>query len=287
MQFRVLGPLEVEHDGHPIEIVGSLERELLGILLVSADEVVSVDRLVDALWGFAAHERRTALQVHVCNLRRTLQPHHNGEPSIIETHHPGYVLHVDDEELDAARFERRLIVVRSIRHADPVGALARLESALAMWRGPALTDFEYRDWARPEIVRLTELLVEALEDRLEALLDLGRNEEVVADARRLLAEYPANERFCAAVMLALYRTGRQAEALRVYAELCTQLGESIGIEPSPLLKRLERQIVMQDATLSKGRAPHPPRSSGDDANGYPTRRRHCSRTHPHPGHRAE
>lgn len=283
MHYRILGPLEVASEGRTVDLGSSLERELLGILLVNANRVVSVDRLIDALWGPETPVRRTTLQVHVCNLRRSLQPDHNGDPSVIETRHPGYVLHVDAAELDATRFERRIDVARSMRHANAAGALARLDSAIGLWHGPALSDFDFRDWARPESLRLRELHLEALEERLELLLELGRKDEVLADATGLLAEHPCNERICSTLMVALYREGRQVDALEAYRVLRGELGESMGIEPSPRLRRLERQIVMQDPALLLGPAPQRDPTPSDHFDGSRECRRQTSPRHPRPG----
>ena len=249
VEFRVLGPLEVEGDDHELETVTPTQRDLLGLLLVHANEVVSTDRIIDALWGERASSHVATLHVHVSNLRHALQPDRRGRASVIATRSPGYVLQLGPSDLDAWRFERMQAQALALRLRDPVISLDLLDEGLGLWRGPALADFEYRDWARPEALRLTELRSAAQEHRLDLLLALGKNDQVVSDARSIVADEPLQERPRAALMLALYRTGRQAESLDVFGDFARELGDAKGIAPSGALSDLEMRIVLQDPSL--------------------------------------
>ena len=170
MQFRVLGPLEVECDGHQVEVVTPMQRDLLGVLLVNANHVVSTDRLVDALWEGDRGGRTSTLHVHMSNLRKALDTTPDEDHSPIVTRSPGYVLNVSPDEVDAARFEVLVAHARRLRETDPDEALHAFDEALELWRGPAFADFEYRDWAQAAARRLNELRAEAVEDRLDLLL---------------------------------------------------------------------------------------------------------------------
>ena len=247
MEYRVLGSLEVVGDDGSIDVVAPKQRELLGVLVVNANHVVSTDHLMDALWDDGDDHLR-ALRVHVSNLRDTLEPGRDGD-SVIATKPPGYVLHAGPDDVDALRFERMVDDARGLRESDPQAALDRLDDALALWRGPVLADFAYADWARLDSIRLDEKRMDVLEERLDLLLDLGRPDEVVSDTRALIVEYPRRERLRGALMLALYRTGRQSEALDVYQDLKVELGEAKGIEPSEELRSLEERIVLQNPSL--------------------------------------
>jgi DNA-binding SARP family transcriptional activator/class 3 adenylate cyclase len=244
MQFRILGPLEVADGDSVIPLGGAKQRALLAILLLSANEVVSSDRLVDELWGEHSPESgRTALQVRVSQLRKALGP----AGARLRTRAPGYVLRVDREQLDVQRFER---LVREADTAEPVVAAAKLREALALWRGPPLDDLSYESFAQPAIARLQELHIAAIEKRLEADLALGRHAELVAELEALVAEHPLRERIRAQLMLALYRCGRQAEALDAYQRIRVQLTAELGIEPGSELRALQTAILNQDQSLA-------------------------------------
>src|SRR4051794_15565654 len=242
VELRILGALEVSANGHEVPVRAAKQRELLGILLLHPGEVVSRDRLVDALWGERPPETATkALQVHISQLRKA--------SVAIETRAPGYLLRVEDDALDAARFER---LAREGAGALAAGeaerASALLAEGLALWRGPPLADLAYASFAQPEIARLEELRLAALEDRVEADLALGR--AVAGELEALVAQHPWRERLRRQLMLALYRAGRQAEALEAYRETRRVLVDELGIEPSPELQELERAILMQDPALA-------------------------------------
>jgi DNA-binding SARP family transcriptional activator len=246
-KFRILGPLELENADGPVVLGGQKQRALLGLLLIHAGEVVSTDRLVDQLWG--EHPPRTAstsLQNFVSGLRKLLPP------GALETKPPGYVLRPADGELDLARFER--LVEEAKRQAEPDRRAALLREALALWRGPPLADLAFETFAQDEIRRLDELRLEALDERLDADLQRGLGGELVAELERLVAASPLRERLRGMLMLALYRAGRQAEALQAYLDARQALVEELGIEPSPQLQRLYRSLLRQESELEPARA---------------------------------
>jgi DNA-binding SARP family transcriptional activator len=243
MEFRILGPLEVADGDRLVPLGGAKQRALLAILLLSANEVVSSDRLIDDLWGERSPESgRTALQVRVSQLRRAL----GRAGAAILTRAPGYMLRIDREQRDLDRFER---LVAEADRAEPALSGAKLREALALWRGPPLADLAYESFAQPAIGRLEELRLGALEKRIEADLAIGRHAELVAELEALVAAHPLRERLRAQWMLALYRCGRQADALAVYQGTRRVLVEQLGIEPSPPLRELEQAILRQDPAL--------------------------------------
>ena len=207
LEFGILGPLEVRDDGRLLEIRRPRQRLILAVLLLRAGEVVSKEALIDALWGDepVATADKT-LQMHVSHLRRALGPQGR---TIVATREGGY--RIDPERLDLAEFERALAAAGSAASAQQ--AADRLRDALALWRGPPLSDLEAAPALRPDIARLEALRLRALEDRIEADLALGRHAEVVAELEALVARHPLRERQHAQLMLALYRSGRQADAL--------------------------------------------------------------------------
>jgi predicted ATPase/DNA-binding SARP family transcriptional activator len=247
MEFKLLGPLEVSDHGRRVELGGSRQRQLLAILLLHADEVVSVDRLIDALWG--AQPPPTAaksLQAHLSRLRKTL-----GRADLILTRSGGYSLSVGREQIDSCRFERLATRGRErLAAGDLDGARDDLASALGLWRGAPLTEFAYDAFAQAEIGRLEELRLTALEDRIESELGRGGHAELVGELESLIKEQPLRERLRAQLMLALYRSGRQAEALAAYQDARRLLVDELGIEPSPSVRELERRILAQDPMLA-------------------------------------
>ena len=231
MEFRILGPLEVVDDGRTLAMGGHKQRSVLAVLLLHPNEVVSTERLIDALWGDHPPETAgTAVQVHVSQLRKILGPDR------IETRVPGYVLRMDPHELDARRFE----------HLVSEG---KVRDALQLWRGPALAEFGYEGFAQGEAARLEELRVAALEELIDADLAAGRHRAVVAELDSLIRRHPLRERLRGQLMLALYQSGRQAEALAQFQETRRLLVEELGIEPSSELQRLHRQVLDQDPAL--------------------------------------
>ena len=241
MEFQILGPLEAFAEGRRVSPRAAKPRALLAILLLHVSESVSIDRLIADLWaGRPPATAAKILQTYVSQLRKAL-----GDDTIV-TGPVGYQLQVERESLDAHRFERLLVEARG---AQPAVAGDRLREALALWRGPALVDFAFEAWAQAEIGRLEELRVEAFEERIEADLALGRAVELVAELEALIAEYPLRERLRGQLMLALYRSGRQADALAAYRAARGTLVEELGIEPGPALRRLERAVLDQDPEL--------------------------------------
>jgi DNA-binding SARP family transcriptional activator len=246
MDFRILGPLEVVDQGRTLGLGGPRQRALLALLLTHANNVVSSDRLIDELWGTDAPGNATnALQYHVSQLRKALAP-----SDAIATQDPGYVIHVTPEELDLLRFER---LREAAKDGEPDQALRLLREALALWRGPALGDLAHEEFAQVEIQRLEELRITTLEQRIDAELTLGLHRDVVSELESLVRAHPLRERLCAQLMLALYRSGRQAEALDAYREMRRVLVEELGLEPSPALQELEQAILRQDEALSPDR----------------------------------
>jgi DNA-binding SARP family transcriptional activator len=252
MDYRILGPLEVRGEDGPLLLRGARQRELLAALLLHANEIVSTDRLLDELWeGDPPPTAAKIIQNSVSQLRKLLEPlRPAGAEPLLVTRSPGYVLRVRPGELDADRF---VVLVGEARQELAAGASAeaatRLREALALWRGPVLADLADALFARTESARLEELRLGATEDRIEAELALGRHVELVAELEALIAQHPLRERLRGQLMLSLYRSGRQAEALRIYQETRDTLVEELGLEPSPALQRLERAVLVQDPAL--------------------------------------
>ena len=236
----------------PIALRAGKQRALLALLLLHADETVSSDRLIDALWSDdpPANAAKT-LQVHVSRLRKALQePGANGRGELLVTREHGYRLEVDPEQIDAQRFERLLADGRrELAEGRPERAAPLLDEALALWRGPALADLAYESFAQDEIGRLEELHVNAQEELFEAKLALGQHAELVAPIEALIAEHPYRERLRGQLMLALYRSDRQADALEAYQDARRTLVEELGIEPGERLRALEAAILAQDPAL--------------------------------------
>jgi DNA-binding SARP family transcriptional activator len=252
MEYRILGPLEVVGRDGPVPLRGPRQRALLAFLLVHANEVVAEDRLLEELWGDERPESGSAaIRVRVSQLRKAL-------PGAVFSRRPaGYVLEVGEDELDAARFERLLASgSEALARGEPEAACASLRASLALWRGGALADFAYEPFAQAESGRLEELRVRALEERIEAELALGRHADLVAELETLVDAHPLRERLRGQQMLALYRAGRQAEALAAYREARDVLVGELGLEPSSVLQELERAILRHDAELEP-----PPTSS--------------------------
>jgi DNA-binding SARP family transcriptional activator len=239
MEFRILGPLEVADDGRLLALGGTKQRALLALLLLRANEVVSRDRLIDELWGGSPPDSgKTALQVHVSQLRKVLGR------DLILTQPPGYLIRVGDGELDLHRFEQ---LVGAARTEEPVQAARLLREGLALWRGAALADLG--DSFAPAERALEEQRLAALEQRIDADLALGRQAELIPELEGLVREESLRERLRGQLMLALYRCGRQADALEVYRSGRRLLDEDLGLEPDEELQRLEKAILNHDPSL--------------------------------------
>ena len=248
MEFRILGPLEVVAGDRQVQVGGIRERALLAILLIHAGEVVSADRLIEELWGAGLPGNPSnQLQVVVSRVRKALEV--PGRPGLLATRKPGYVLDVRPEQLDAGRFGRLVAEARRVALTDQARGLAVLEEALGLWRGPALAEFALEAFAREEIVRLEEERLRAVELKAEAELSLGRHAELVGELKALVAAHPLRERLRGQLMLALYRSGRQGEALRVFQEGRGVLADELGVDPGPELQELHQRILLQAGSL--------------------------------------
>jgi DNA-binding SARP family transcriptional activator len=245
MEFRILGPLEVWNEGVEVSLGGPKPRALVAALLLHPNEVVSADRLIDDLWGEDSPERAAAaLRVNVSRVRKALPP------NVLATKSPGYILRLEPDSLDLHRFERLVDEGRSfLGRGRARDAAERLGEALSLWRGPPLADFTYESFAQTAIARLEEVRLAAVELRIEADLAFGRHDELVAELEALVAEHPLRERLRSYLMTALYRSGRQAEALATYQNARRALVDELGIEPNAALQELERAILRQDPSL--------------------------------------
>jgi len=252
VEYRVLGKLEVVRDGHPVDLGAFRQRALLALLLTTPNSVLSTDRILNELWGEdGGLDRQNSLWVYVSGLRKALEPEREkrSEGTVLITRAPGYLLEVDFESIDSHRFGRLVAEGRALAEIDPAAASVVLGESLALWRGRAFDDFTYEPFAQAEIARLEELRLEAVELRIDADLERGLARELVSELESLVRQYPLNERFAGQLMLALYRSSRQADALRAYQLLRSRLGEELGLEPSARVRNLEQQIVLGDESL--------------------------------------
>ncbi len=248
----MLGPLEVVVGGRLVVLPSRKSCLLLAVLVIRANEVVSTDRLFEVLWG--AQPPKTAantLQTYIAHLRAALEPDRARREAgqVLVTREPGYVLAIEPDGTDAARFEHLVGQGRRELATSPATAAGTLRTALALWRGEALVDFTFEPFAQAHITRLTELRLSAIEDRTDADLALGAHRDVAGELAQLVEEHPLRERLVGQLMVALYRSGRQAEALRAYRRLREVLAEQLGIEPNPTLASLEQAILEQRPDL--------------------------------------
>jgi DNA-binding SARP family transcriptional activator len=244
MRAQLLGPLELEHDGESLPLGSRGQRALLARLLLDANRTVAVDRLVEDFWGEEVPGSAVKMiHIHVSRLRKLLPG------GLLVTRPPGYALQIDAEAVDLNRFER---LREQGRAALAVGSAARaavhLRAALALWRGPALAEFD-EPFATIEAARLEELRLACVEDRIDAELAIGGHALLVGELEALVARHPLRERPRGQLMLALYRSGRQVEALARYRGLRQYLTSELGLEPSRPLRRLEQRILEQDPAL--------------------------------------
>lgn len=251
MEFRILGPLEVVDEGVGLPLGGPKHRALLALLLLRAGEVVSNDHIVEALWG--EDPPRTApgsIQNSIWHLRKVV-----GADRLV-TKAPGYVLRLDEGDLDA---DRARDLAAKARATDPEESAELLREAQSLWRGPPLADFAYEAFAQTAIAQLEELRLSIYEERIGYELELGRHAEVIGELEALVAEHPLRERLRGHLMLALYRAGRQADALHAYQEARRALLEQLGIDPGPALQQLHSSILRQERSLD----PTTARRAGD------------------------
>ena len=263
MDFRILGSLEVCDRDRTLRLGGDKQRALLAVLLLHANEVVSADRLIDDLWGARPPPAALkALQAHVSRLRKALDTEagelrdDNGDRSpvgsdgVLVTRGHGYLLCVARGELDLDRFRAAVEAGREALAAGDAGrAAAILRDGLALWRGPPLADFAYEAFAQAAIAEIEDLHLSALEERVEADLALGRDRDLVGELTSLVRQNPLRERVRGQLMLALYRSGRQAEALQVYQEFRRELSEQLGLDPGRGLQQLEVALLNRDPSL--------------------------------------
>jgi YVTN family beta-propeller protein len=256
MQYRVLGPLEVRDSEESLPLAGAKQRALLALLLLHANQVLSRDRLIDELWGEEPPATAVqSVQVYISRLRKLLPP------DTLLTRPPGYLIEVEPEELDLRCFERLLGEGhQALAAGDAERAAHVLHEALELWRGPVLAEFAFEPFAQAAIGRLEDLRLAAVEERIEADLALGRHADLIGELEALIAENPHRERLRGQLMLALYRSGRQAEALEAYQAARRALVDELGIEPSAALQRLEKQILTQDELLETPARQLPPRA---------------------------
>jgi DNA-binding SARP family transcriptional activator len=248
VEFRILGPLEVLENGRQLALGSPRQRALLARLLLDADRVVSIDQLIDALWPEDPPvSARHALEVYVSRLRKQL---HADGGARLETRAPGYALHLDGDHFDARQFERLIQEGRRLLdqgwHAD---AAERFRRAGELWRGEPLADLADEPFAHAAAGRLEELRLVAVEERIDADLALGRHVELVPELRSLVVDHPLRERLPGQLMLALYRSGRQAEALEEYRSARSRFRDELGLDPSTTLQELERAILKHDPEL--------------------------------------
>src|SRR4051812_8468159 len=249
LEFGILGPLEVRRDGRAVALGGAKPRAVLALLLLHGNQPVTAERLAVGLWGEEAPEQRVrTLQVHVSRLRRAL-----GGDDVLTREPAGYRLRLREGALDADRFAQLVDDGRrALRNGQAHAAAATLREALALWRGPPLADLAFEPFAQAEIASLEEQRVAALEDRIDADLEAAREADaLIGELRALVAQYPLRERLHGQLMRALYRAGRQADALEAYRRARAILTEELGLEPSPALRELEQAVLRQDAGLAR------------------------------------
>ena len=270
--FRVLGSIEVVVNDQPVAIGGRTQIRLLAFLLLSANRAISTDAISDAVWGSVRAGADSRLQMAIVRMRRVLEPARSAEPPRLRTVSGGYMLAVAPGELDADVFEALVgDGCSALEGGEPVRAKTLLEDALGLWRGPPLAEVAFEDFAQAEIRRLEEQRLVASECRIEADLELGHHAHVVGELEALLAREPARERVAGQLMLALYRCGRQRDALEVFQRTRGHLIEELGLEPGPALQGLQAQILAHAAELD-GTAPdrisaHATRADGTAASG--------------------
>lgn len=257
VEYRVLGSLEVRRGDDVVDIGGYKQRALMALLLINANTVVSTDRIIDELWGESdGKDRQNALWVGVSRLRGALEPDRpkRTDGTLLVTQPPGYVLNVVAGDTDAGRFEALALEGRSLLATDPGAGSLVLSEALALWRGHAYEEFTYEAFATPEIERLEELRLAAVEDRIEADLRMGRSRELIGELEGLVRQHPFRQRLAGHLMLALHLSGRQGDALRAFGALRARLAEELGLDPSAALTTLEERIVLDDPTLLESHA---------------------------------
>jgi DNA-binding SARP family transcriptional activator len=258
VSLGLLGPVELRRNDVVVPVGAAKKRMILAMLGLSGGEVVSTDRLIDAVWGARPPPSAgKALQVYVSQLRDAVEPARHA-PSVIVSQAPGYALALPPQAVDVRVFERLWDEGRRLRTSEsPDSAAEVLSRALALWRGPPLADLAYEDAFTQDVSRLEEMRWTCLEDRIDADLAVGRHSEVIADLEELSHRYPLRERACELLMLAYYRSGRQADALHAYRRMRATLVGELGLEPSRALVEVERLILQQDPALDAAAGAQP------------------------------
>jgi DNA-binding SARP family transcriptional activator len=245
VDFRILGPVEVWHDGAPVPVTAPMQRAVLATLVIRAGETVSVDSMIDQLWGPAPpHTAQVTMRNYVQRLRRVLPL------PVLETVPPGYRLTIEPATVDATRFAELVDHARAVASPNPVEAARLFDAALALWRGTPLADLGDVPMRLVHAPRLEEMYLGALEESYEVKLRLGWHARLVPELTELTGGYPLRERLCRQLMIALYRTRRSAEALAHYGRIRQRLVDELGVEPGPELRRLQERILREDLTLS-------------------------------------
>lgn len=251
LDFKVLGPLEATAGGESLELGPHQQRAVLALLLANANRVVSIDRVIDALWGEEGVDKEKTVWVYISRLRTVLEPERTGrgESTVLLTKEPGYVLSVDPDQVDYLRFEDAVVQARAVLDGDPDRAVEILDHALGLWHGEPFADLAYETFLRNDADRLIETRLEAAELRFEALLQSGQSTELISDLEVFVRDNPYREMPVGQLMVALYRAGRQAEALRAYERHRRTMADELGVNPSPALNRIEEQILLHDPSL--------------------------------------
>jgi WD40 repeat protein/DNA-binding SARP family transcriptional activator len=256
--FRLLGPLEIGAADRTVELAGRGQKALMSFLLLHANERVTNEALLEALWGRDSGRSVKRVQMAVARLRKALEPFADDHEPVVRTVPGGYVLDIESGDLDAEVFAGLAKEGAAMLEAgDPDRAARRLREAEALWRGPALVDVAYEAFAQDAIRRLDALRITAIEDRVDADLALGRHGELIPELEGLVAAHPTRDRLARQLMLALYRCGRQVDALAVYQRTRTQLASEFGLDPGPELQRVQARILAQDPLLERGAAELP------------------------------
>lgn len=256
VDYRILGPIEVFDGNVALDIGSRQQRALLAILVTHVNRVVATERILEDLWPHDPAGKERTLWVYISRLRTILDPNREGKEksSVLVTRDHGYVLNADPADIDAHRFTDLADRGRELVRDEPVVAGQILSEALALWRGSALEEFAYEEFARADADRLADRRLAALEDRIDANIRAGLHREVIGEVDELAAAHPERERFVAHQMIALYRSGRHADALRAFKRHRRTIGEELGIEPSPELKRIEEQVLLHDPLLAPASA---------------------------------
>ncbi len=251
VRYAILGPVELIDGARRVRAGGPRQVAMLTLLLVNANRALSADRLICALWNDrTSSDSMKRLRMAAARLRRTLDPEGEHGESVLRTTAGGYLLTVRAGELDADVFEARVEEGRrTLQAGEAARARETLREALQLWRGPALAEVSYEEFAQPEIRRLEELRLKALEARIDCDLQLGRHDDLIGELQAFIAAHPERERLAAQLMLALYRCGRQSEALETYVRTRAHLAIELGLEPGPALQALQADILAQSPRL--------------------------------------